>query len=37
MGNNERSLKAGEINCVGKVVDISLPLAKISGIITYQG
>jgi hypothetical protein len=32
--NNERSLKAGEVNCVEKAVDILLPLAKISGIIT---
>jgi len=31
---NEWSLKAGEMNCVEKVVDISLTLAKISEIIT---
>jgi len=33
-GANEKSLKAAEMNSVGKVADISLPLAKISGIIT---
>jgi hypothetical protein len=31
---NGRSLKTGEMNCDGKVVDISFQLENISGIIT---
>jgi hypothetical protein len=31
--DNERSVNAGDVYFVGTVVDISFPLAKISGII----